>query len=139
MTSPAIAVRSAGLITSLAYGAVGTCAALRASVTNPSPTRFMGIDGNWILAHQVALDSPLSDIERLVRMTSVAIDDCLGTGSGAGIPLLLCLAERDRPGRLNGLDTELFSGLETALGVRFDAEYSAQLPIGRPGALIALA
>jgi 3-oxoacyl-[acyl-carrier-protein] synthase-1 len=55
------------------------------------------------------------------------------------VPLLLCVAERERPGRLAGLDGQLFNDLQAALGVDFHAQHSTLIPMGRPGALLALA
>jgi 3-oxoacyl-[acyl-carrier-protein] synthase-1 len=49
------------------------------------------------------------------------------------IPLLLCVAEPQRPGRLDGLDDSLFTELETRLGALF-ATSSAIIARGRVGA-----
>jgi 3-oxoacyl-[acyl-carrier-protein] synthase I len=54
------------------------------------------------------------------------------------IPLLLCVAERDRPGRLDGLDDRLFDALQAELRVRFHPR-SAVLPQGRVASALALA
>jgi len=137
-----IAIRNTGLVTSIGLTTAATCAALRASVTNPTPTRFMGVDGNWIMAHQVPLAEPAGDVARLVEMASLAIIECLEPASPQacdGMPLLLCLAERERPGRIDGLDGLLMAALEAAVGARFDRKHSAIIPMGRPSALLALA
>jgi 3-oxoacyl-[acyl-carrier-protein] synthase-1 len=54
------------------------------------------------------------------------------------MPLLLCVAEQERPGRLAGLDDQLFRDIEQALGVRF-APASAVIAQGRVSVAIALA
>jgi 3-oxoacyl-[acyl-carrier-protein] synthase I len=51
--------------------------------------------------------------------------------------LLLCVAERERPGRLDSIDTELFSELEAELCIRFH-EQSAIIAHGRVGGAVAL-
>src|SRR5947207_740496 len=53
------------------------------------------------------------------------------------IPLLLCVAEKERPGRLEGLDDELLPEIHTALGTRFHSRY-AVIPRGRVAGALAL-
>jgi 3-oxoacyl-[acyl-carrier-protein] synthase-1 len=136
-----IAVQSTGLVTSIGLTTAATCAALRASVANPTPTRFMGIDGEWIMAHQVPLDQPVDGLNRLAVMASMAVSECLEPLPAhlrESIPLVLCLAERERPGRLDGLDDMLFEQVQETLGLRFHSHYSSRIALGRPGALVAL-
>jgi 3-oxoacyl-[acyl-carrier-protein] synthase-1 len=52
--------------------------------------------------------------------------------------LLLCVAERERPGRLEGLDDRLLLGVQELLGARFSSD-SVIVAHGRVGALVALA
>jgi 3-oxoacyl-[acyl-carrier-protein] synthase-1 len=54
------------------------------------------------------------------------------------IPVLLCVAEADRPGRLEGLDDRLFQDIQAELGARF-APRSAIVAHGRVSAGVALA
>jgi 3-oxoacyl-[acyl-carrier-protein] synthase-1 len=73
-------------------------------------------------------------------MAAMAVSECLAripTDEWAQIPLLLCVAEGDRPGRLEGLDDALFLELEEELGVQF-APQSAVVAYGRVSAAIAL-
>jgi 3-oxoacyl-[acyl-carrier-protein] synthase-1 len=142
MPEAPIAIQSTGLVTSIGLTTAATCAALRASVTNPTRTRFMGVDGEWIMAHQIPVDEPATGVSRLVRMASLAIGECLessGLGAFEDIPLLLCVAESDRPGRLGGLDRQLFTDLQNVLRLNFHTQHSAVLAMGRPSALLALA
>lgn len=53
MSAQPIAIKSVGLVTSVGLSAPATCAAIRAKISNPTETRFMGSDGDWIMAHQV--------------------------------------------------------------------------------------
>ncbi|MDQ0588988.1 hypothetical protein [Variovorax paradoxus] len=137
-----VAVASVGLVTSLGRDAASTCAALRASVTNPSLTRFRGRDGQWINAHQVELGAPWVGVSKLVQMALLATDECLAgireTAMGGELPVLLCTAEQQRPGRLADLDDAFFDGLRTGLGMRVDEQHSAIFPLGRVAALAAL-
>lgn len=113
---------------------------MREKLTNPSETRFTDSWGDWILAHQVELDCAYKGLAKLTRMASLAIEEalaCVPTEQWASIPLLLCVAESDRPGRLAGLDGDLLLGVQEALGVRF-ASNSATVAHGRTGVAVAL-
>jgi len=136
-----LAVRSTGLVTSVGLSAPAACAAMRAKITNPSETRFIDSGGQWIMAHQVPLAQPWRGLARLARMAAMAIDEALADvprTEWPGLPLLLCVAERDRPGRLQGLDEQLFGLIEAELGVHFHAQ-SAVVPQGRVGVAVAMA
>jgi 3-oxoacyl-[acyl-carrier-protein] synthase-1 len=54
------------------------------------------------------------------------------------LPLLLCTAELERPGRLEDLDERLFANLQAALALRVDTPHSAIMPLGRTAVLAAL-
>jgi 3-oxoacyl-[acyl-carrier-protein] synthase-1 len=78
--------------------------------------------GEWIIGSQVPLEKPWRGLSKLVHMAVPAIRECLAQTDGArteSIPLLLCVAEAERPGRLQGLDEELFQLIQNELGVRF--------------------
>ena len=65
----------------------------------------MGVDGEWIMAHQVNLGEPSTALAKLVKMASLAIIECLeplAPEARQGIPLLLCVAELERPDGLTG-------------------------------------
>ncbi len=140
MSPGPMAIRSCGLVTSVGLSAPSACAAIRAGLTNPTPTRFADLSGKWILAHQVPLEQPWRGLSRLARMASLAIVDCLKAiprDEWGRIPLLLCVAERARPGRAAGLDTDIFGEVQRLLGVDFAAQ-SLIIPHGRVAANIAL-
>jgi 3-oxoacyl-[acyl-carrier-protein] synthase-1 len=68
-------------------------------------------------------------------MAVPAIRECLDQAGGirpTAMPLLLCVAEPMRPGRLTGLDDQLFRLICTELGVTFH-EKSTTIPAGRVG------
>ena len=63
--------------------------------------------------------------------------DVLGPVPTNRVPLLLCIAEPERPGRLEDLDDQLIEELQAELGVRFHPR-SATLARGHVGGAIAL-
>lgn len=141
MSGMSLAIRKTGLVTSVGLSAPAACAAMRAKITNPSETRFIDSTGQWIMAHQVPLEQPWRGIAKLARMAALAIDEALAEvprTEWPHLPLLLCVAERDRPGRLQNLDDQLFGMIESELGVHFHAD-SAIVPQGRVSVALALA
>jgi 3-oxoacyl-[acyl-carrier-protein] synthase I len=141
MPAPPILIEHTGLITSVGMSAPASCAAMRAKVSNPSETRFRGADGAWVMAHQVELTPPVRGLHKLARMASLAIEESLQAlprADWAKLPLLLCVAEAARPGRVAGLDEQLFPMIERELGVSF-AAHSMVITQGRVGAAVALA
>jgi 3-oxoacyl-[acyl-carrier-protein] synthase-1 len=141
MSGSPIAIKSTGLVTSVGLSAPATCAAIRAKISNPTETRFMGSDCEWIMAHQVALEKPWRGLAKLGRMATMAISECLEgvrREEWGKLPLLLCVAEKARPGRFEGLDDRLFLEIQEELGTRFAPE-SAIVAHGRVSVALALA
>ena len=141
MSAQPIAIKSVGLVTSVGLSAPASCAAIRAKISNPTETRFMGSDGEWIMAHQVPLEKPWRGLAKLSRMATMAITECLEglpREEWGKLPLLLCVAEKERPGRFEGLDDRLFGEIQKELDVRF-APGSAIVAHGRVSVAVALA
>jgi 3-oxoacyl-[acyl-carrier-protein] synthase I len=141
MSALPLAITATGLVTSVGLTAPQSCAAFRAKISNPSETRFIGSDGQWIMAHQVVLEQPWRGLTKLAKMAAMAIEETLQSvprEEWAGIPLLLCVAEAERPGRQEGLDDELLALVERELGSRFQPEQSGIVPQGRVGVAVAL-
>lgn len=140
MSAHAFAILNAGLVTSVGLTAPESCAAFRAKVTNPTETRFTDAAGNWIMAHQVALEKPWQGLSKLAKMAALAIEETLQgipKPDWAQLPLLLCVAETERPGRAAGLDDRLLRLVQDELGVSF-APQSAIVRQGRVGVAVAL-
>jgi 3-oxoacyl-[acyl-carrier-protein] synthase-1 len=140
MSAQPIAFKNTGLVTSVGLSAAATCAAIRAKMSNPSETRFIDSDGEWIMAHQVSLEKPWRGSTKLAKMAAMAIEECLDgipKEEWTSIPMLLCVAERERPGRLQGLDDQLFLDIQEELDARFATE-SATIAQGRISTAVAL-
>jgi 3-oxoacyl-[acyl-carrier-protein] synthase I len=141
MSARPIAILGTGLVTSVGLTSAACGCAFRAKITNPLETEFIDSNGAWIMAHQVGLDRPCSGLTKLVRMATLAIEDALQQyerDQWHRLPLLLCVAEADRPGRLDGLNDALMAQIQRVLGLSF-APGSAVVPHGRVGVAVALA
>ncbi|NML16533.1 hypothetical protein [Azohydromonas caseinilytica] len=135
-----VCVEATGLVTSVGLSAASTCAAIRAKLSNAAQTRLVPADEGWLVAHQVALEQPWRGLDKLASMAAMAIDECLEAVSSCErpvIPLLLCVAEPQRAGRIDDLDRRLFDrvGQWTGLG---KSDGSGVIAQGRPGLITAL-
>ncbi len=122
MSVQQLAVLRTGLVTAVGLTAPATCAAIRAKVTNPVQTRFLDRGAEWITGYPVPFADPERGGGKLARMAVAAAAQCLvdiPKRDWAAIPLLLCVAERSRPGRDDALEARLRRELEQQLDVRF--------------------
>lgn len=141
MANKAIAIQRTGLVTSVGLSAPAACAAFRAKLTNPSQTHFIDSRGAWIMAHEVPLDQPWRGLGKLVQMAVMTIREALADVPQTQwneVPLLLCVAEPDRPGRTKELDDQLFTQIQAELGASF-APASAIVAQGRVSVAVAIA
>jgi 3-oxoacyl-[acyl-carrier-protein] synthase-1 len=141
MAGSSVAILQAGLVSSVGLTLPTAGAAFRAGISNPTRTRFMMDGGAYLMAHQVPLARQSLGLQRLAEMAAMAIDECLADVPAAqsqGIPMLLCVAEQERAGRLEGLDDRLFACIQQLTGRTFDKTGSASAAVGRPGGLMAL-
>lgn len=100
----------------------------------------MDSGGEWIIGSAVPLDPPSRGREKLVRMAASAIGECLAALSDVSseeIPLLLCVAEKERPGRIPGLDRTFLPAVSEAVGAGFHPA-SAVIVGGRIGGVEAI-
>lgn len=135
-----IAILASGMVTGVGLNAASSCAAIRCAIDNFSETRFIDKGGEWIIGSQVPLDQPWRGLPKLVHMVVPAIKECLekiGNVRPEMIPLILCVAEKERPGRLEGLDDQLFHDVLAELGVRFHSR-SAVIARGRVAGALAM-
>jgi 3-oxoacyl-[acyl-carrier-protein] synthase I len=135
-----LAITASGMVTGVGLTASASCAAIRCAIDNFAETLFMDRGGEWIIGSQVPLHPPWRGLQKLVQMAVPAIRECLshsGTVGAASIPLLLCVAERERPGRIEGLEHDLFRAILTELSTDFHPR-SAIVPLGRIGGAVAL-
>ena len=140
MSALPLAILSTGLVTPVGLTAPSSCAAFRAKISNPTETRFIDSAGQWIMAHQVELEQPWRGLTKLTKMAAMAIKEALQDVPKPHwhqLPLVLCVAEKERPGRADGLDEKLMPMIESELGVKF-SDQSAIVAQGRVGVAVAL-
>jgi 3-oxoacyl-[acyl-carrier-protein] synthase I len=140
MTAEPLALIAAGMVTGVGLTAPSSCAAIRCGINNFDETRFMGRGGEWIIGSEVPLEAPWRGRAKLVKMAARAIAEALGATPGlapSSVPILLCVAEPDRPGRLDGISSSLFNELQQELGFAFHAD-SSLVAMGRVGGAVAL-
>lgn len=140
MKGSGVSILSTGLVSAVGLSASSSCAAIRAKISNPTETRFR-VDGEWQMGHLVPHLDSIRGINKLISMGAMAASECLQRLPSQGwssIPMLLCVAETSRSGRLDDLEELLFTGIEQELGVRFHAD-SKVVAHGRISVSIALA
>ena len=79
-------------------------------------------DGDWIIGCPVPLEEARTGREKLLRMSILAIEECISNCDDLvtrEVPLLLCLAEEDREGKFDGLDSSVLREIEERTGLRF--------------------
>lgn len=136
----AICIVSSGMVSAVGLNAATSCAAMRCAIDNFQETRFMDQGGEWQLAASVPLEMPWRGREKLVKMAARAIAEAMQQVPGlvaADTPVLLGVAELERPGRLADLDTSLLHDVELELGLRFHAT-SNVIARGRVSGAVAL-
>lgn len=141
MSTPPIAIEGLGLVTAVGLTAQASCAAFRGKIGNPTQTRYIDRAGEPIMAHQVPLAQPWVGSTRLAKMAAMAIEEALHElprKEWSSMPMLLCVAEAERPGRMEGLDEALFKQIQAELGVTFAAR-SMVITQGRVAVAVALA
>jgi 3-oxoacyl-[acyl-carrier-protein] synthase-1 len=140
MSSQPLEVFAPGMVSSVGLTATASCAAIRAGLTNPTTTRFIGRDGNYIMGHVVPLEQQWRGMERLAQMAAMAMEEALSgldRDECERIPVVLCVAERPRAGRAEGLEDQLLARIQELLGVQFARE-SIVVPHGRVAAAVGL-
>jgi 3-oxoacyl-[acyl-carrier-protein] synthase-1 len=139
MSQP-VAITAVGMVTGVGLNAPASCAAIRCAIDNFQETRFMDDGGEWIMGCSVPLEQPWRGKTKLIKMAAMAIRECLedhGQIKPEQTPLLLCLPETDRPGRVFDDDNAFFFDLQQELGMQFHAK-SRVIAMGRVSIGIAL-
>lgn len=136
----ALCIVGSGMVSAVGLDGPSSCAAIRCAIDNFQETRFIDQAGEWLLGARVPFEQPWSGRTKLVKMAARAIAEALANTPDIDpqqTPLLLCVAEQERPGRPPALDSSLQQDIEQELGIRFHAA-SVIIARGRVGAAVAL-
>nr|BFD41999.1 3-oxoacyl-ACP synthase [Pseudomonas sp. FFPRI_1] len=136
----ALSIIGSGMVSAVGLSAPASCAAIRCAIDNFQETRFIDRAGEWLMAASVPLEQPWRGRTKLIKMAARAIAEALHSTPGLApeqTPLLLGLAEGERPGRLKDLDRTLLHAIEDELGLRFHPA-SSIIVHGRVSAAVAL-
>ncbi|MEB4590845.1 hypothetical protein VSS37_07635, partial [Candidatus Thiothrix sp. Deng01] len=139
MSQP-LAITAVGMVTGVGLNAAASCAAIRCAIDNFQETRFIDDGGEWIMGCEAPLEQPWRGKTKLLKLAALAIRECLeehGQIQPEQTPLLLCLPETERPGRVLTDDNAFFFELQQELGMQFHAK-SRVIAMGRVSAGVAL-
>ncbi|MBN9124957.1 MAG: 3-oxoacyl-ACP synthase [Nitrosospira sp. 56-18] len=117
-----LAITGTGMVTGVGLDAPSSCAAIRCAIDNFQETRFMDSGGEWIMGSEVSLEQPWRGKTKLIKMAATAINECLANNKQIvpeSTPLLLCLSEHERKGRVIDDDNRFFHDLQDELKLVF--------------------
>ena len=117
-----LTITSVGMVTGVGLNAPATCAAIRCAIDNFQDTRFMDNGGEWIMGCEVPLEQPWRGKTKLLKMAAMAIRECLQSYPQLNpkvTPMLLCLSEHERKGRVIDDDNQFFLDLQEELQLQF--------------------
>ena len=140
MTAFPLAITGVGMVTGVGLNASASCAAIRCAIDNFQETRFMDSGGEWLMGCEVPLEQPWRGKTKLIKMAAAAINECLANNKLIDpkvTPLLLCLSEHERKGRVIDDDNQFFLDLQAELGVEFH-EKSRVIARGHVAVAVAL-
>ncbi len=122
------------MVTAVGLTAPASCAAIRAGISRVQEVPFM-IGDEDLMGAIVPIDEPLGSWDKLLRMTIMAVGECLDALGPerervGPIPIVLCLPEPTRAGRVDKLDGRFLSAL------RHHLELDLREPLANPPALV---
>jgi 3-oxoacyl-[acyl-carrier-protein] synthase-1 len=130
-------VTASGLVCAVGLDAPAACAALRANVAGFAELAYHDNRREPIVGAAVPdLDPRLKREDRVLRLLELAVGDLLGRAkvSPQQTPLLVGLAEPERPGGAGGLAGRVVGLLQERFGLRFHPA-SRALPTGHTAGL----
>lgn len=139
MSTRPLAITATGMVTGVGLDAPNSCAAIRAAIDNFQETRFMDTAGEWIQGCEAPLDQPWRGITKLCKILVMALRECAANGGIqlSQLPLFICLAEEQRPGRIANLEQLIYQQLKSQLGIEYHPQ-TRFFAEGRVGGLTAL-
>jgi 3-oxoacyl-[acyl-carrier-protein] synthase-1 len=133
---------ASGMVCPVGLGVSAACAAMRAGIAKFDELPYWDGKGLPVIGAAVpGLDPDLRFGPRLVELLTMSLRDCLSEMRSLplrSIPLLVGLAEPDRPGGAPALPATVIREVESRLKVSFHPTFSAVVPRGHTSAFEAL-
>jgi len=117
-----LAITGCGMVTGVGLSAPASCASIRCAIDNFTETNFKDKSGEFIIGCAVPLEQPWRGKTKLLKMAAIAIDECLSVNKEIVpnlTPLLLCVSDQERKGRVIDDDKQFFLDLQSELGLTF--------------------
>ncbi|MEO1017783.1 MAG: hypothetical protein AAFY56_08825 [Pseudomonadota bacterium] len=140
MSFAPVGILGSGMITGVGLDAEASCAAIRGRIDGFRESVFVSANGDPLVSAEIPRDDLGWGADRLASLLAIVLRQCVDQvpdTDTATIPVLVCLPEEDRPGRLQDLGNPLFHRACELLGAAFHAE-SRLLPHGRVAGAMAL-
>jgi 3-oxoacyl-[acyl-carrier-protein] synthase I len=135
-------ITATGMVCPVGLTAVSASAAKRAGISALANLPYCDNSGEPIIGGAVTgLDWQLSRTSRLLKLLIRALTDLLNSQlyvEWEQVPLLVCLAEPERPGGGAALAHSIVERVEEVLSIRFDTKHSRAFPSGHTAAFEAL-
>jgi 3-oxoacyl-[acyl-carrier-protein] synthase-1 len=117
----AIAISAAGMVTPVGFNARTSCAAIRAGIRNVAKTNLWDrYSGTYLAAGRVPLPQWWVGLGKLADLCAPAIHECYEAAKPLApreIPVLLGVAPRERPCRLEGVESTILLEIQERLSV----------------------
>jgi 3-oxoacyl-[acyl-carrier-protein] synthase I len=113
---------------------------MRCGINNFRETRFVASNGLWQVGSTTELEQPWRGLDKLAKMVARAIEECFAAATGEAperIPVLICVAEPERPGRFPGIAGVILQLVADELGMRLHP-HSRVFDQGRVGGAVAV-
>lgn len=140
MKDQELAVVGSGMVCGVGLSAPASCAAIRCAISNFQETRFMDSGGEWIIGSSVLLEQPWCGIAKLARMLASVLRECMAFEPSLeinAVPVLICLAEKARPGRISDLGKQILQEMQKEFSASFHDKFEI-INQGRVGVATAL-
>jgi 3-oxoacyl-[acyl-carrier-protein] synthase-1 len=138
VTGEPLMIVGSGMLTAVGLTAPSACAAIRCGLNNFRETRFIDAAGEPIVGSEVPLEEPWQGPTRLARMLCAVIRQSFEADPALEpehTPVIICIAERGRPGRYRELKQRLADEVRKHMPFHVDSTIVSQ---GRVSAVVAL-
>jgi 3-oxoacyl-[acyl-carrier-protein] synthase-1 len=132
---------AAGMTCCVGLNAAAACAAMRAGISLFAELPYLDNSARPIIGASVPdLDQKLKSRERVAEILFRALSDCLAQSPRRWqeVPLIVGLAEPERPGGTAELASSIVAQMESRLDVRFHPRFSCAFPTGHTAGFEAL-